>query len=95
MRDVQADMKAALIDEYESYVRAGREADAAHVAEALKYYGYDVAKPDGETVTASAPERADAEKPPEAAVEPKPRRGGRPKLPRDGEGNIVRDKAVE
>jgi FkbM family methyltransferase len=89
VRDVKAAYREAHLDEYRSYMAAGRLEDARYVASVLKsQYGVDV---DGGEKPA-APERADVEKPPEAAVEPKPRRGGRPKLPRDEKGNIVRDK---
>lgn len=90
MRDIEAAYKDALLEEHASYVRAGREAEAEHVAGVLKgQYGHDVAKKsneDGgekEKKPEPAPERADAEKAPEAAVEPKPRRTTRTK-PADG-----------
>lgn len=73
MRDIKADMQAALIHEYQGYVRAGREVDAEQVAAVLKSdYGYDVVKPDGEAKKASAPETKAVPRPPEAAIEPKP-----------------------
>jgi len=77
MRDIKADMKAALIHEYQGYVRAGRKVDAEQVATALKDdYDYDVVKPDDEAKKASAPETTAAPRPPEAAVEPKPEPAG-------------------
>jgi FkbM family methyltransferase len=95
VRDVEAAYREAHLDEYRSYVAAGRMEDAAYVAGVLKsQFGVDVEakaeKPKREP-EAEAPERADEEKPPEAAVEPKPRRGGRTKLPRDDKGNIIRE----
>ncbi|GAA1065207.1 hypothetical protein [Streptomyces asiaticus] len=95
MRDIKADMKAALVQEYEGYVRAGRSAEADQVAKVLKdQYGHDVAKTDGDGAEKEAkaepkpaPERADAEKPPEAAVEPKPRRGRPPKQADDAQSS--------
>lgn len=84
-RDVKADMKAALIQEHEGYLRANRTSDAEYVASVLKdQYGHDVAKKDGADAEkkkpeSAAPERADAKKLPEAAVEPKPQRTVRSK----------------
>ena len=82
-RDIKADMKAALIDEYDGYVRAGRKADAEGVAKVLKdEYDHDVDKKASEEkpkLASTLPERADAEKPPENTDEPKPRRGPRAK----------------
>lgn len=101
VRDVMEAYREAHLEEYRSYMAAGRLEDAAYVASVLKsQYGVDVTKPDGGETEGpkkapAAPERADAERPPEAAVEPKPRRGGRPKLPRDDKGNIIRDKGGE
>ena len=91
MRDIKADMKAALVQEHAGYVRAGRKAEADQVAKVLKdQYDHDVAKTDGGGVEKEAkaepnpvPERVDEEKPPEAAVEPKPRRGRPPKPGQD------------
>lgn len=84
MRDIKADMKAALIDEYEGYVRVNRTADAEGVAAVLKeQYSHDVAaKGDdsrAEDVSQPAPERADEGKPPENTAEPKSRRTARTK----------------
>lgn len=84
MRDIKADMKAAMIQEYEGYVRAGRETDAEHVAKVLKdQYGHDVAKQEGGDErgknATTLPERADEEKAPEDTAEPKPRRAPRAK----------------
>lgn len=95
VRDVEASYREAHLDEYRSYMAAGRLEDAKYVASVLKsQYGVDVdggEKPE----EPAAPERADVERPPETTAEPKPRRGGRPKLPRDEKGNIVRDKGGE
>lgn len=83
VRDVEAAYRDAHLEEYRSYVAAGRLEDAEYVAAVLKStYGVDVkakSKPKPEPV---APERADVEQPPEAAVEPKPRRG-RPRTKQD------------
>jgi hypothetical protein len=92
MRDIKADMKAALIDEYNGYVGAGRTADAEGVAKVLKdQYDHDVAKKgDSEAkpkVAPTLPERTDAEKAPENTAEPKPRRAGRPKAAPDEKAN--------
>lgn len=88
MRDVDAAYKAALVDEYASYRRAGRTADASQVAAVLRdQYGVEVepvkesAKQEpakDKAVETAAPERVD-EKPPEATVDPKPRRTPRVK----------------
>jgi hypothetical protein len=60
--------KQALIDEYESYSRAKRTEDAAHVAEVLReQYGYDVEKH-----AEPAPRTTAEPRPPEAAVAAKP-----------------------
>ena len=86
-RDFKADMKAALIQEYEAYVRGGREADAEGVAAVLKdEYGHEVSDSGDEKMAPATPERADVEKPPEAAVEQKPRRGRPPKTAGDRAG---------
>lgn len=87
MRDIKADVEAALIQEHDGYVRAGRKADAEGVAKVLKdEYGHDVAKQsdsgDGAAKAEKqdpAPERADVQKAPENTAEPKPRRGPRAK----------------
>jgi len=100
MRDIKADMQAALVQEYESYVRAGRKAEAEQVATVLKdQYGHNVTKTDGDGAEKETkvepkpvPERADAEKPPEAAVEPKPRRGRPPKQPDEAQSASQGDK---
>jgi hypothetical protein len=64
---MDADYKAALIEEYEAYVRAGRDDEAEHVAAVLKSdYSHEVSKK-RTAKRASAPERADR-KAPEAAV---------------------------
>lgn len=68
MRDIDAAYKDALVEEYESYMRAGRGEEAEHVAHELRdRYGVDVAPGPVETLV----ERAD-QKPPEAAVPPAP-----------------------
>jgi hypothetical protein len=75
-RDTDADYKAALIQEYEGYSRAGRDDDAAHVASVLRdQYDHEVEdKPKRQTAKrAAAPERAD-QKAPETAVPEKPAR---------------------
>ncbi|MFF7966756.1 hypothetical protein ACFZC3_15490 [Streptomyces sp. NPDC007903] len=81
MKAVDERYKAALIDEYQSYVRAKRTKDAEHVAQVLRdQYDYDVDAQDDETKSAkpeskdvgAAPETTSAGSPPEAAVEPKP-----------------------
>lgn len=74
-RDTGADYKAAMLEEYEAYVRAGRTEDAEHVATALKDLGHDV-KGKRTAKKASAPERAD-QKAPEEAVPEKPSRNER------------------
>lgn len=74
LRDTDADYKAALEEEYEAYVRAGRTDEAEHVAATLKAdHGHEVdVKAKKRTAKrASAPERAD-QKAPEEAVPPKP-----------------------
>lgn len=81
MRDIEGAYRDATIAEYESLKGAGRDAEAAHVAEVLReQYGYDVEPPAAEGATpksedppkrATEPERADAGVLPEAAVEPK------------------------
>lgn len=89
MRDIKAAYEEALVEEYDSYVRAGRSEDAKEVARVLKeQYGHDVAKRDSDGDDKGKKpepkpelERADVEKPPEAAVDPKPRRGRPPTKP--------------
>jgi hypothetical protein len=80
MRDIEADYRAAYIAEYESYRRAGRDADAENVATILReQYGHDVeAEPEQ---APAAPEHAAADRPPEAAVEPKPARAAAKRTP--------------
>lgn len=83
MKAIDDRYKAAMIDEYESYVRAKRTKDAEHVAQALlDRFGYDVhAEPESEESgpaaetkdVAPAPQTTAAAKPPEAAVEPQPK----------------------
>lgn len=76
MRDIEAAYKDALIEEHAGYVRAGRTAEAEHVAEVLKdRYDHDVAKSGPGASAASGPEKVEttaAARPPEAAVESKP-----------------------
>lgn len=81
MRDIKADYQRALIEEYEGYRRAGRDADAEQVAGVLRdRYGHDVtngkdAKKAAEKPEKSdTPERTDAERPPEDAAPAKPAR---------------------
>lgn len=74
IRDVDADYRAAYIEEYESYKRAGLDEQAENVAQILRDgYGHEVdVKSKRQTAKrASAPERAD-QKAPEEAVPPKP-----------------------
>ena len=79
MRDIDADTKAALVEEYESYMRAGRTADAEQVAQALKdQHEHEVGQKAREE-PAHAPEKAEAGKLPEAAIGAKPRRGRPPR----------------
>lgn len=69
MRDIKAAYRQAMVEEYEAYRRAGRDAEAEHVADVLRErYGHEVAP------EADAPERADAERPPENTAKPKPAR---------------------
>jgi hypothetical protein len=98
MRDIKDAYRLALVEEYEGYQRAGRDADAQQVAEVLlKHYGVDVApkktepakpepaKPESADVDDDAPERADAERPPEDTAKPPAKRGpGRPRKPAQG-----------
>jgi hypothetical protein len=90
-RDIKAAMKAALIEEYDGYVRAGRKADAEGVAKVLKdEHDHDVDKKASEEkpkLASTLPERADAEKPAENTAEPRPRRGGRSKAAPDEKAN--------
>lgn len=89
MSSVDDRYKAALIEEHDGYVRAGRKSDAEGVAKVLKeQYGHEVAKQgddDGEKprLASTLPESADAEKAPENTAEPKPRRGPRAKTAQD------------
>lgn len=82
-RDIKADIKAALIDEHDGYVRAGRTADARGVAKVLKdEHDHDVDKEASEEkpkLAHTLPQRADVEKPAENTAEPKPRRSPRAK----------------
>lgn len=88
-RDIQADYKAAMIEEYEAYVRAGRAEDAKHVASVLKYtFDYEPAgEPDKkiEKKVEPAPpvERAvpdgDDQETPETPEQPVKRGPGRPR----------------
>lgn len=71
LRDTDADYKAAMEEEYESYLRAGRADEAEHVADTLKALGHEVKSKRRTAKRASAPERAD-QKAPEEAVPPKP-----------------------
>lgn len=73
LRDTDADYKAALIEEHESYLRGGRGDAAEEVAAVLKGLGHEVdVKAKRRTAKkASAPERAD-HKAPEEAIPPKP-----------------------
>lgn len=77
MKAIDDRYKAAMIDEYESYMRAKRTKDAQHVAKTLlDTYGYDVTaqeEPEKEQAAepSVAPETTAAAPPPEAAVEPK------------------------
>lgn len=75
-RDVDAAYKAALVDEYESYLRAGRQAAADQVARVLlAEHGYNVrgdGKEETETAVVSPAENAAASEPKETAVEAKP-----------------------
>ena len=82
IRDIQADYRAAMIEEYNSYVTAGRKADAEHVARVLKYtFDYDVSgaakrpepEPPVERAVPAPPE------PPAGAAEPARRGPGRPR----------------
>lgn len=69
-RDMDADYRAALIQEHDAYLRAGRDDDAAHVASVLRdQYGHEVdVKAKRQTAKkAAASERAD-QKAPETAV---------------------------
>jgi hypothetical protein len=67
VRDIKADYKRALVEEYEAYRRSGRTSDAEQVAAMLRdHYGHEV--------EVDAPERADAERPPEDTAKPKPAR---------------------
>lgn len=68
MRNIHADYKAAYIAEYQGYKTAGREEDAAVVAQILRdSYGHEV-EPEQE--------RADADRPAEnTAQPPAPARG--------------------
>lgn len=81
VRDVKAAYRDAYLEEYRSYVAAGRTEDAEYVAAVLKSeFGVDVnAKAEKPKAEPAAPERTDAEKAPEATVEPKPRRNVRSK----------------
>lgn len=81
-RDLQADYKAAMIEEYESYIRGGRTAEADDVAAELKLtFGHDVTggaeKPEPEPpVERAVPEPAET---PESPDEPVKRGPGRPR----------------
>lgn len=76
-RDIKSAYKAALIEEYESYLRAGRKAAADHVAGVLlAEHDYRV-RDDGQeenekAVEPSAPENTAQSAPKESAVEQKP-----------------------
>ncbi|MEH0442451.1 MULTISPECIES: hypothetical protein [unclassified Streptomyces] len=76
-RNIKNAYRAALIDEYESYRRAGRKAEADHVARVLlAEHGHDV-RGDGKTekeaaVESSPPENTASTAPKETAVEGKP-----------------------
>ncbi|MFE6362971.1 hypothetical protein ACFVP3_23605 [Streptomyces sp. NPDC057806] len=80
MRDIEGDYKAAYLDEYEGYKAAGRDEDAARVADILRdSYGHDVdavdeREPTGvvERPETGEQETAVAAPPPEAAVDPRP-----------------------
>lgn len=78
IRDTQGAYRAALVEEYESYKRAGRRSEAAHVARVLReQYGHDVEPAPEPEAPVERPEpevkeTAAAAPPPEAAVEPKP-----------------------
>lgn len=79
MRDIQRDYRDAMVQEYESLVRAGRTVDAKHVQRELRVqFGHSVG---GEDAPPPEPERADEPRPPEDTAEQKPvRRGpGRPR----------------
>lgn len=82
MRDIEADYRTAMVDEYESLRRAGRAEAAAHVAKALReQYGHDVEPQAAEQPEPPAPpepvkERADIAPPPENTAEPQPKRRG-------------------
>jgi hypothetical protein len=82
-RDVAADYKVALIEEYGAYRRAGRDADAASVAQVLsEVYGYDVgAKPEKKVEPEPPVERAVPEpaETPETPEQPVKRGPGRPR----------------
>ncbi|HEY9375179.1 MAG TPA: hypothetical protein VIU94_43105 [Streptomyces sp.] len=76
---MDAAYRAALVDEYAAYRRAGRTTDASQVAAVLRdQYGVEVEPAKEKAAETAAPERAD-QKPPEAAVDPKPRRTPRAK----------------
>ncbi|MEU3281778.1 hypothetical protein [Streptomyces antibioticus] len=85
IRDVDAAVRQAMIEEWASYAAAGRTVQAAHVARVLLAdYGHDVHA--GETeqereeaVEPAAPENTAAAAPPEAVVEPKPETTARPR----------------
>ena len=81
-RDLQADYKAAMIEEYEGYMRAGRKDAAKEVADELKRtFKHDVNAPE-KTVEPEPPvERAVPEpaETPEAPEEPVKRGPGRPR----------------
>lgn len=87
MRDIKDAYRQALVEEHEAYVRAGRTAEAEHVAGVLsKHYGVDVAPQKAETAETAetesedAPERADKDRPPENTAKPPAKRGpGRPR----------------
>lgn len=92
IRDIAADYKAALIEEYNAYKRAGRDDEAGEVAGILKYhYDHDVDASGEKKVTKKAespePEPAQERAVPDAAetetperTEPPVRRGpGRPR----------------
>lgn len=77
-RDEAADYTAALIDEFDSYIRANRTEDAAQVAAVLRERGVEVEAAKETAVGSPSLERADVEAAPETAV---PRKPGRPRKP--------------
>lgn len=72
IRNIDDDYRAAYLEEYEAYKRAGRDEEAEAVASILRdQYNHDPSGKKRTAKRAAAPERAD-QKAPEEAVPPKP-----------------------